>query len=190
VTTLPTAWSRAMGLRVPLLNAPMGGVAGGSLAAAVSCAGGLGMIGIGSTGSVALLERESELPGSTGVPFGIGLLDWAVAREPALLDASISAAPVLMSVSFGDDADQNNTYEMPRRTADCRGSTSDPWVRAPLRMVLDALSTSRSVVSLGLTNSRTPLCENSRLLASFAGRSRTHLCTLNWWYAVSAAPLR
>ena len=103
MTTLSTAWSRAMGLRVPLLNAPMGGVAGGSLAAAVSSAGGLGMIGIGSAGSLALLERESELPRSTGVPFGIGLLDWAVAREPALLDASVSAAPALISVSFGDD---------------------------------------------------------------------------------------
>jgi nitronate monooxygenase len=64
-----------MGLRVPLLNAPMGGVAGGALAADVSAAGGLGMIGVGSAGTVALLKREAELPRKTGLRFGIGLLD-------------------------------------------------------------------------------------------------------------------
>ncbi|MGC2345718.1 MAG: nitronate monooxygenase, partial [Mycobacterium sp.] len=44
---LSTPWSRAMGLRVPVVNAPMGGVAGGRLAAAVTAAGGLGMVGMG-----------------------------------------------------------------------------------------------------------------------------------------------
>lgn len=36
---LSTPWSRDMGLRVPILNAPMGGVAGGRPAAAVTAAG-------------------------------------------------------------------------------------------------------------------------------------------------------
>ena len=43
-----------MGLTAPILNAPMGGGAGGMLASAVSAAGGLGMIGVGSAGSVTL----------------------------------------------------------------------------------------------------------------------------------------
>jgi nitronate monooxygenase len=73
------------------------------LACAVSAAGGLGMIGVGSAGSVALLEREAEHPRKLGLPFGIGLLDWALARQPALLDAALRAAPELISVSFGDD---------------------------------------------------------------------------------------
>lgn len=102
-STLATPWSRAMGLRAPILNAPMGGVAGGALAAAVTAAGGLGMIGVGSAGSVELLERETEIPLNRGIAFGIGLLDWAVAAEPALLDAAVVASPVLLSVSFGDD---------------------------------------------------------------------------------------
>jgi nitronate monooxygenase len=92
-----------MGLRTPLLNAPMGGVAGGMLASAVSAAGGLGMIGMGSAGSVALLEREAAHPRRGGVSFGIGFLDWAMARQPALLDTAMAAAPVAISVSFGDD---------------------------------------------------------------------------------------
>ena len=100
---LSTPWTRKMGLSAPILNAPMGGVAGGTLASAVSAAGGLGMIGVGSAGSVTLLKREAEHPRRAGLPFGIGLLDWAVAREPALLDAALSAAPMLISVSFGDD---------------------------------------------------------------------------------------
>ena len=100
---LSTPWSQTMRLRVPLVNAPMGGVAGGALAAAVSAAGGLGMIGVGSAGSAATLEREVEYLREAELPFGIGLLDWAVAREPALLTTALAASPVLISVSFGDD---------------------------------------------------------------------------------------
>ena len=55
--TLSTPWSEAMGLRVPIVNAPMGGAAGGRLAAAVSHAGGLGMIGMGSAATAAALDR-------------------------------------------------------------------------------------------------------------------------------------
>ena len=80
---LSTPWSEAMTLTAPVLNAPMGGVAGGALATAVSAAGGMGMIGVGSAGTAALVERESVYPQQAGVPFGIGLLDWAVARDPA-----------------------------------------------------------------------------------------------------------
>ncbi|MEA3529536.1 nitronate monooxygenase [Nocardia implantans] len=90
---------------MPLVNAPMGGVAGGRLAAAVTAAGGLGMIGMGSAGSVAALERElPHVRGSDG-PFGIGLVDWVVAKEPRLLEVAIAARPALISVSFGEDLD-------------------------------------------------------------------------------------
>lgn len=80
----------------------MGGVAGGRLATAVSAAGGLGMVGIGSAGSIALVERETAHLQGAGLPFGIGLVDWAVAEEPGLLDAALAASPLLLSVSFGD----------------------------------------------------------------------------------------
>ncbi len=100
---LVTAWSRRLGLRTPVLNAPMGGVAGGALASAVTAAGGLGMIGVGSAGSVGLLERETAIARGNGRRFGIGLLDWAMARDPGLLEAAVAARPVLLSVSFGTD---------------------------------------------------------------------------------------
>jgi len=98
-----TEWSRALGLEAPIVNAPMGGVAGGGLAAAVSRAGGLGMIGMGSTGSAALLAEELRNLSELGRPFGIGLVDWVITKEPALLEAAIAAKPALLSVSFGDN---------------------------------------------------------------------------------------
>ncbi len=99
--TLMTPWSRSLGLRVPVVNAPMGGAAGGRLAAAVSAAGGLGMIGMGSAGSVAALERELAAAG--GATVGIGLVDWVRERETGLLETAIAAGPRLLSVSFGSD---------------------------------------------------------------------------------------
>jgi nitronate monooxygenase len=97
---LSTPWSRAIGLRVPIVNAPMGGVAGGRLAAAVTAAGGLGMVGMGSTGSVALLQAELQHVHGT---FGIGLVHWVIRKDPGLLDAALAARPALLSVGFGDD---------------------------------------------------------------------------------------
>ena len=89
-----------MGLRVPIVNAPMGGVAGGRLAAGVSAAGGLGMVGMGTAGSVAALH--AELPHVAGV-FGIGLVDWVMRKEAGLFEAALAAQPKLISVSFGTD---------------------------------------------------------------------------------------
>ncbi|WP_040840688.1 NAD(P)H-dependent flavin oxidoreductase [Nocardia brevicatena] len=100
---LSTAWSRDMGLRAPIVNAPMGGVAGGRLAAAVTAAGGLGMIGMGSAGSVSRLAAELELLGEISGPSGIGLVDWVLAREHGLLDAALAARPTLISISFTED---------------------------------------------------------------------------------------
>ncbi|MGV9822505.1 NAD(P)H-dependent flavin oxidoreductase [Nocardia xishanensis] len=100
---LSTEWSRAMGLRVPVVNAPMGGVAGGRLAAAVTSAGGLGMIGMGSAGSAAALRAELRHTAALDGRFGIGLVEWVVAADPELLDVTIAAAPALVSVSFGTD---------------------------------------------------------------------------------------
>jgi nitronate monooxygenase len=97
---LSTPWSRHIGLQVPIVNAPMGGVAGGRLAAAVIAAGGLGMVGMGSAGSVASLTTELAHVAGT---FGIGLVDWVMRKEPGLLDAALAARPVLLSVSFGAD---------------------------------------------------------------------------------------
>ena len=43
--TIRTALTDLLGLQAPIILAPMAGISGGSLAAAVSAAGGLGLIG-------------------------------------------------------------------------------------------------------------------------------------------------
>ena len=80
----------------------MGGVAGGRLAAAVTAAGGLGMIGMGSTATPAALATELARLGHPP-RFGIGLVDWVVRDQPDLLDAALAAGPTLLSVSFGTE---------------------------------------------------------------------------------------
>ncbi len=97
---LATPWSRSFGLRVPIVNAPMGGVAGGRLAAAVTAAGGLGMVGMGSDGSRESLKTQLRHVHGT---FGIGLVDWVMRSEAGLLEDALAARPVLLSVSFGTD---------------------------------------------------------------------------------------
>ena len=97
---LATPWSRDFRLRVPIVNAPMGGVAGGRLAGAVTAAGGLGMVGMGSTATRASLAAElAHVRGR----FGIGLVDWVMRSQPGLLADALAAGPALISVSFGAD---------------------------------------------------------------------------------------
>lgn len=98
-----TPWSASIGIDAPIVNAPMGGVAGGALAAAVSRAGGLGMIGIGSAGSTNTLRGALRELSNVHHPFGIGLIGWVVRKEPELLQTALAARPALLSVSFGDD---------------------------------------------------------------------------------------
>lgn len=97
---LATPWSRSFGLLVPIVNAPMGGVAGGRLAAAVTAAGGLGMVGMGSVATRELLQTEL---GHVRGRFGVGLVDWVMRKEPGLLEEALAAGPALLSVSFSTD---------------------------------------------------------------------------------------
>jgi nitronate monooxygenase len=97
---LSTSWSKSLGLRVPIVNAPMGGVAGGRLAAAVTAAGGLGMVGMGSVATRELLNTQLQ---HVSGRFGIGLVDWVMRNEAGLLDDALAARPALLSVSFGTD---------------------------------------------------------------------------------------
>ncbi|MCW1824342.1 MULTISPECIES: nitronate monooxygenase [Mycolicibacterium] len=101
--SLATTWSRSIGLDVPIVNAPMGGAAGGRLAAAVSSAGGLGMIGMGSSATAEQLT--AELAQLDGRRFGIGLVHWVAQDRPDLFEVALAARPALLSVSFGDDWD-------------------------------------------------------------------------------------
>jgi nitronate monooxygenase len=99
---LQTALTELLGIRIPIFNAPMTPQAGGALAAAVSDAGGFGMLGFDEdegeesiAAQAALLEDRS---------FGIGMAAWVLDARPHLLDLAIRAHPKLVSISFGNPA--------------------------------------------------------------------------------------
>jgi nitronate monooxygenase len=99
---LRTTLTEMFGIDHPVVLAPMGGVAGGALAAAVSDGGGLGVIGAG-TGDLQWLSRECELArAGTTKPWGIGFLSWAI--DSAAVDAAIEQTPAAIMLSFGDPA--------------------------------------------------------------------------------------
>jgi nitronate monooxygenase len=92
-------------LRYPILGAPMAGTADGKLARAVTQAGGLGQVGIGSETPVEYLEEETAIArGDDDARFGIGLMIWALERRPELFEAAVAARPFLLSMSFGSPA--------------------------------------------------------------------------------------
>lgn len=98
---LRTRLTEILGLRVPILSAPMGFVAGGRLAAAVTAAGGLGLLG-GGYGDAGWLETEFQAAGNTRI--GCGFITWNLAKQPELLDQALSHAPAALMLSFGDPA--------------------------------------------------------------------------------------
>jgi nitronate monooxygenase len=99
--TLHTRLTRMLGIEHPILLAPMGSISGGRLAASVSEAGGLGIIG-GGYADPDWLAREREAAGNARV--GSGFITWSLARRPATLDIALAAAPAAVMLSFGDAA--------------------------------------------------------------------------------------
>ena len=85
----------------PILSAPMDVIAGARLTAAVSGAGGFGILG-GGYGEKAWLEAETKKLKGMPSPFGIGFITWSLAKQPELLDVALSARPRAIMLSFGD----------------------------------------------------------------------------------------
>lgn len=96
-----TALNEMFAIEHPILLAPMGNVSGGALAAAVSNAGGLGLIGAGY-GNREWLTRELENAGEARV--GVGFITWSLARNRSLLDLALDHGPAAIMFSFGDYA--------------------------------------------------------------------------------------
>lgn len=99
VMTLSTAFTALFGVEHPIALAPMGGSAGGELAAAVSRGGGLGLLGAGG-GDPDWLARELPIVAGAGRPWGVGFLTWAVGR--AVIDQALEYGPAAVMFSFGD----------------------------------------------------------------------------------------
>ena len=89
---LKTRLTQKLGIEHPILLAPMGVMAGGRLAAAVSAAGGLGIIGAGY-GDADWIERQFAAAGNASV--GCGFITWSMARDPKLLEQVLAKRPAV-----------------------------------------------------------------------------------------------
>jgi nitronate monooxygenase len=99
MTSISTRLTELLGIEHPVLLAPMDLVADGKLAAAVSRAGGFGIIG-GGYGEEAWLTREMDAAGDARV--GVGFITWSMAKRLKLLDTVLERRPAAVMLSFGD----------------------------------------------------------------------------------------
>src|SRR5262245_29750142 len=97
--SISTRLTALLGVKHPILLAPMDLVADARLAAAVSGAGGFGIIG-GGYGDEAWLVRELDAAGDARV--GVGFITWSLARQPRLLDQVLERRPPAVMLSFGE----------------------------------------------------------------------------------------
>ncbi|MEV6028115.1 nitronate monooxygenase [Streptomyces sp. NPDC052036] len=96
---LSTAFTKLFRVQHPIALAPMGGSAGGTLAAAVSRGGGLGLLG-GAHGDRDWLAREVPIVAGCGRPWGVGFLCWSAGV--GAVEQVLEHGPAAVMLSFGD----------------------------------------------------------------------------------------
>lgn len=94
---------RHFGLSSPIVLAPMALASGGELAAAVSHAGALGLVG-GGYGDLAWTQREYTLALQQGRAerIGCGFITWKLDEDASALDWVLAHRPRAIMLSFGD----------------------------------------------------------------------------------------
>ena len=102
-TMISTRLTERFGIRHPIICAPMALVTGGALAAAVSRAGGLGIVGGAYAGTLGgEPDLETELIRAKSNKFGVGFITWALERAPKVLTKALKHSPFCVFLSFGD----------------------------------------------------------------------------------------
>jgi nitronate monooxygenase len=99
---ITTPLCQLLGIEHPILNASMAGTATGELAAAVSNAGGFGMIGGTSSGGADWLrEQIAAARARTRRPFGVGFIS-SFPDTPELVEVALAAGVAAINHSFAD----------------------------------------------------------------------------------------
>src|SRR5580700_4363403 len=96
---LSTRFTRVLNVQYPIVSAPMAFAGGGALAAAVTRAGGLGLIG-GGYGDPMWLKEQFDAADDEQV--GVGFITWSLSRSPSLLIDVLKRHPKAVMLSFGD----------------------------------------------------------------------------------------
>jgi enoyl-[acyl-carrier protein] reductase II len=99
--SIDTRVSRLLGVRYPIVQAPMGWIARSPLAAAVSNAGGLGVIET-SSGELDVIKDEiRRMRECTTQPFGVNIAQLFV-RDPGIVDFVVAEGVRFVTTSAGD----------------------------------------------------------------------------------------
>lgn len=97
---IKTALTDLFALDHPIVLGPMGGISGGRIAAAVSNAGGLGLVG-GGYGDPEWMRAELTLARAQATrAWGVGLITWAI--QPGIVELALGYRPHAFLLSFGD----------------------------------------------------------------------------------------
>ena len=97
---LETAFTRLFGLRYPIMQAPMGSVSSPELVAAVSNAGGMGMLACVGLPPELIRQQIRQVRALTDKPFGANLL--LPVYQPGQVEACIEERVPLLSLFWGD----------------------------------------------------------------------------------------
>ncbi|KAF8890549.1 2-nitropropane dioxygenase [Gymnopilus junonius] len=108
--SIKTPLTELLNVDVPIISAPMATAATPELAAAVTSAGGFGMIGAGVSSSKTLkgdierIRNKLRIDADKPVPIGVGMLGWVLDAIPEQsLEAVLDEKPVAVWLAFGSD---------------------------------------------------------------------------------------
>jgi enoyl-[acyl-carrier protein] reductase II len=101
VPAISTRVTELLGVRYPIIQAPMGWIARAQLASAVSNAGGLGIIETSSGELDAVREEIRKMRDLTDRPFGVNIAQLFV-RDPAIVDFVVDQGVKFVTTSAGD----------------------------------------------------------------------------------------
>ena len=98
---MPTKIAQMLGIDYPVIQAPMGWIARAPLAAAVSNAGGMGIIETSSGELDVIREEIQKMRTLTDKPFGVNIAQ-AFVRDPSIADFVVDQGVKFVSTSAGD----------------------------------------------------------------------------------------
>jgi enoyl-[acyl-carrier protein] reductase II len=99
--SIRTRVSELLGVRYPIVQAPMGWIARSRLASAVSNAGGLGIIETSSGELEAVKDEIRQMRDLTDRPFGVNIAQLFV-RDPGIVDFVVAQGVKFVTTSAGD----------------------------------------------------------------------------------------
>ncbi|GAW91075.1 enoyl-[acyl-carrier-protein] reductase FabK [Calderihabitans maritimus] len=162
---LKTVLCELLGIEYPILQGGMAWVATGELAAAVSEAGGLGIIGAGNAPPEVVREEINKVRERTNKPFGVNiyylspyveeLIDLIIEEEvpvittgagnpgkhiPRLKEAGVKVIPVVASVALAKRLERQGVDALIAEGMECGGHIGEITTMALVPQVVDAVS--------------------------------------------------